>query len=243
MNLIVDIGNTMVKAFVTKDGEEVLTTSSKELTIEQLDDIFRHFPNIKRAIVSSVRKADDKIISYLNRRVPTLLLDQHADIPINVQYKTPNTIGPDRLATAVGANALFPDKELLIVDMGTAITVDYVTPQKEFLGGNISPGLNLRFRALHELTHKLPLEQPQENAPFMGRSTSEAIQAGVQNGIRYEISGYISDFLSRNAEGTVIFTGGDAKFFARTIKYPIFVIRNLAMTGLHTILEYNATKV
>lgn len=241
MNLLVDIGNTMAKVSVVQKehGEEIVAISTQQLTKEQLEDIFRHFPSIDHVIFSSVRK-EDETLNFLKARVSTIQLTGQTPIPLKVNYKTPETIGADRLATAVGANYLFANTDVLIIDLGTAITVDYVSAGGELLGGNISPGMELRFKALHQLTAKLPLERAQSDTPFIGTTTAEAIRAGVQYGIAHELSGYIADFLGRHPDGIVAFTGGDANFFAKTIKYPIFVIRNLATTGLHRILKYNA---
>lgn len=241
MNLIVDVGNTRIKYSVFSNGEEVYaTTSTQESSINQIDNIFSAYPKITHGIVSSVRSDTQKLLQHLNTIIPAIEFDHNTPIPIKIGYKTPHTLGTDRLAVAIGANSLFPDSPLLVIDMGTAITIDYVSLEGEFMGGNISPGMNLRFNALHQLTHKLPLEQPQEETPAIGTTTTEAIRGGVQEGIKHELSGYIQDFINKNQDGKIILTGGDAFFFAKIIKYPIFVVCNLAMIGLHTTLEHNA---
>lgn len=241
MNLVVDVGNTRIKYSVFSNGEEVYaTTSTHEDSAKVADQLFSGYPKLQKAIVSSVRRDTAALVNHLNSKISTIEFNHSTPIPIKICYKTPDTLGSDRVAGAVGANKIFPHKELLVIDMGTAITIDYVSSKGEFLGGNIAPGMSLRFNSLHQLTHKLPLEQPQEDTSAMGKTTTEAIRGGVQEGIKHEISGYIQDFLNKNRTGKVILTGGDAFFFAKTIKYPIFVVCNLAMIGLHTILEHNA---
>ncbi len=241
MNLIVDVGNTRIKYSVFDSGEEVYSTTAKHnYAISEVNTILAAYPKIQQAIVSSVRTDTQELLQYLCAIMPTIELNHSTPIPLKVSYNTPETLGADRIAAAIGANNLFPNHELLVIDMGTAITIDYVSSRGEFLGGNIAPGMSLRFSSLHQLTHKLPLEEPQEGTPAIGKTTAQAIRAGVQEGIKHEISGYIHDFLNNNRNGKVILTGGDAFFFAKTIKYPIFVVCNLAIIGLHTILEHNA---
>lgn len=241
MNLIVDVGNTRNKYSIFSNGEEIYSTISlHDSSIVEIDKLFSTYPTIQKAIASSVRRDTTELVKYLSAKVPTIDFDHGTPIPIKIYYKTPGTLGTDRIAVMVGARELFPNRELLVIDMGTAITIDYASSEGEFLGGNISPGMTVRFRSLHEQFHKLPLESPQEDTPRIGQTTTEAIRGGVQEGIKNELSGYIQNFISVNPTGQVILTGGDAIFFAKTIKYPIFVACNLAMIGLHTILEYNA---
>ena len=241
MNLIVDVGNTRIKYSVFSNGEEVhAAASTHDAAITVTNELLSTYPKLQKAIVSSVRKDTTELVKYLNSKMYTIEFDHSTPIPIKIRYKTPHTLGPDRIAAAAGANKLISNKELLVIDMGTAITIDYVNARGEFIGGNIAPGMSVRFKSLHEQFHKLPLEIPQEDTPSIGQSTTEAIRGGVQEGIKHELSGYIHNFTSNNPAGQIILTGGDAIFFAKTIKYPIFVVCNLAMIGLHTILEYNA---
>ena len=149
-------------------------------------------------------------------------------------------MGPDRLAAAVGAATLYPNSDVLIVDFGTAITCDLVSAEGEFLGGNISPGATLRFRALHQFTHRLPQCELIDREIFMGRDTVSAIEGGVVNGIVYEVEGYIRDLEKRYPSLRIIFTGGDSNFFAKRVKKTIFATYDLVAYGLNRILEYNA---
>ncbi len=147
----------------------------------------------------------------------------------------------DRLAAAVGATTLYPGRDLLIVDMGTAITIDLVEGGV-YRGGNISPGMNMRFRALHDYTARLPLESATDEIMTLGNTTSTAVGQGVMQGIVNEIEGYIESFSKKNREISTIFTGGDAKRFVKRIKNAIFADCELVVCGLNRILDYNANK-
>ena len=135
---------------------------------------------------------------------------------------------------------MFPSTNNLIFDFGTAITIDFINANNQYLGGNISPGLNTRFKALHHYTGKLPLIEKNEHFEMTGKTTEEAIISGVQKGIVYEIEGYIREMQSSFANLNVIFTGGDAFFFEKKVKNSIFVEPMLVFFGLNRILEYNA---
>ena len=167
-----------------------------------------------------------------------LEMTQRTAVPIGNAYLTPETLGVDRLAAAVGAVSQVGDN-CLIVDFGSAITID-VVEGGVFRGGNISPGVEMRLRALHDYTKRLPKCEPTDENLELGRTTVEAIQQGVMTGITYEIEGYISYFYARNVKLSLIFTGGDAKFFVKRIKNAIFAKYDLVICGLNRILEYNA---
>jgi len=139
----------------------------------------------------------------------------------------------------VGAHNLFPDSNILVIDAGTAITYDLLTAEGTYLGGNISPGIEMRFKALNQFTGKLPkIEKADQNILF-GKTTEQAIRAGVQNGVVYEIEGTINSFKDFYKNLKVIITGGDAEFFEKKLKNSFFVSPNLTNLGLNRILEYN----
>jgi type III pantothenate kinase len=163
-------------------------------------------------------------------------------MPVVSLYKTPETLGLDRLAAAIGAHGLFPDEDLLVIDAGTAITFDLIERNGTFAGGNISPGLRIRFRALHEFTKKLPLIEASDDFQVIGQSTEEAIRAGVINGMVFEIDGTIDLIRKKIPEIRPVLTGGDAHFFERRLKNPIFVKFEVTLIGLNRILEYNVEK-
>ena len=198
-------------------------------------------PQLNQAILSSVKPVDDEILQFLSESFDLFIeLDHETELPIKNLYETPETLGKDRIAAAVGANEFFPNQNLLIIDAGTAITYDLVSEKNEFIGGNISPGLQMRFKALNQFTGKLPLVSYFDEFQNIGRNTTEAIRAGVQNGILYEIAQTIELFNKNYQNLQIVMTGGDSIFFDKKLNYTIFVHFNITLIGLNRILEYNA---
>lgn len=226
------------------DGDEIVDVSSAEsATCDVIDDLLTRYDCVDKAIVSSTRGRADDVVEHLRTRVATVVnFEASTPVPIKNDYATPETLGRDRLAAAVGAVTKWGGRDVLIVDFGTAITVDWVTADGIYRGGCISPGVMMRFRALHQYTASLPLCYPVEAEELFGRSTQSAIQQGVMNGVRYEIEGYIGRFSEKNGKMLIIFTGGDAKYFVKRIKNTIFADCNLVFCGLNRILEYNASE-
>jgi len=180
-------------------------------------------------------------MEFLRNNVPFLIdLSHTTPLPFKNLYHNPEWLGKDRIAAAAGAYAAYPDTHVLIIDMGTAITLDILTSKGEYIGGNISPGLMMRFRALHAFTSHLPMLEKDEFSADPGTDTRSAIVSGVQKGILYEIKGYIEHFSLLYPDLKAILTGGDADFFADKLKKPIFVVPNLVLSGLNFILDYNA---
>ena len=157
VNLVIDIGNSSVKTGCFREGERVSTTVEKDFTVEAADGLIRRF-GVKKCMISSVRDADEPLLEFLRTHIPCLIdLSHHTPLPFRNLYRTPEHLGKDRIAAAAGAFAAFPGTHALIIDMGTAITIDILTAGGDYLGGNISPGLAMRFRALHAFTSRLPL--------------------------------------------------------------------------------------
>lgn len=242
MNLIVDIGNTRTKVAVVEQGEVVrsfIFGSAAEVDVEA---IVEAFPALERAIVASSGEGEAELAERLQKaRIATLRLDYRTPLPIGNEYLTPQTLGVDRIAAAVGACQMYGCRSCLIVDFGTAITID-VVEDGIFKGGNISPGASTRLRALNDYTSRLPLCEPTDEVLSYGRTTREAIEQGVMQGITHEIKGYVDSFLLKNEEKSIIFTGGEAKYFANRIKNAIFAKCDLVVCGLNSILEYNASE-
>ena len=242
MNLVVDIGNTLVKLAVFDRGEIVFQRCVERLHPSMLEELFAAWP-VRRAVVASTRGEVDEVADLLRPRVEYLLeFSSQTAVPIGNAYLTPETLGRDRLAAAVGATVLYPGRNVLIVDFGTAVTIDLVTADATFRGGCISPGMKTRFRALHDYTAKLPLCAATESEELAGLTTRQAIELGVMNGIAFEIEGYAARMRSQIEDLCVIFTGGDANFFVKRIKNTIFANCNLVFCGLNRILEYNASE-
>lgn len=263
MNLLVDIGNTLVKCAVTDRGAVIAEERAERLTADLLDRVLTG-RSVGRAIVCSTRGAVPEALEAVRARVGVCLeFTQRTPVPIGNAYRSPETLGLDRLAAAVGAAALCPGRNVLIVDAGTALTVDLVTADGIFCGGCISPGLRMRLQALHEHTAALPLCEPSEagfgtaDAPgsveiaasaasavdeavgLLGGTTEEALVRGAMQSVAFEIEGYANRFREKFADLCIIFTGGDAHFFVKRIKNTIFANRNPVLCGLDRILEYN----
>lgn len=240
MNLIIEQGNTSTKVAVySSEGRMQTSCIYKELTYSALESFFEKY-DLRHGIMSTVIQPDCKLLSSLeNTLLYFIFLDGNVPVPIKVQYQTPDTLGRDRLAAVVGAHYLRPEENILVIDAGTAITYELLEASGIYRGGNISPGMTTRFRALNHFTGKLPLIQEEENIPKIGYSTKTAIQAGVVNGIIYEMDGYIDDLRREYTDLLVFLTGGHSFYFERRLKNSIFADINLVLTGLNRILEYN----
>ncbi|MDR0954067.1 MAG: type III pantothenate kinase [Rikenellaceae bacterium] len=241
MNLAIDIGNSMSKAAVIDSGQVVDIYKAETFTPDNLNQLFRLYPGLTQGILISTRGDEEAWVPLLEKRLKRLVrFDENTPVPIRNGYATPKTLGRDRLAAAVGAAALHPGRASLVVDFGTAITIDLVSADGEFRGGNISPGASARFRALHEFTGRLPLGSLVEETELLATSSLSAIQSGVIGGIVFEIEGYIAKLSQEIDDFRIIFTGGDGNFFAKRLNYPIFASQDLVLFGLNKILEYNA---
>ncbi|MDR2231774.1 MAG: type III pantothenate kinase [Tannerella sp.] len=239
MNLIIEQGNSAVKIAVYDRHAMVFSSVHDDVEETDLMQLFKKYP-LRRGIISSVVGIDNKSISFLNQRLEHfIILDEHVRLPIEIRYTTPHTLGRDRIAVAVGANYLQPDRDILVIDAGTAITYEVIVTPGIYLGGNISPGMTTRFKALNRFTEQLPLVSRQDDVPLIGTSTESAILAGVVNGIVYEMDGYIDTLRSKYPGLYVFLTGGHSIYFEKRLKNTIFAAINLVLTGLNRILEYN----
>lgn len=240
MNLVVDSGNTSTKVAVMDGETTVREWRFDRFTQGDADAIIAGYSPSK-AVVASTGGDGERICAMLDGRVGFLLrMSPLTPVPIGIDYDTPETLGTDRIAAAVGAVEVYGAGDMLIVDMGTAITFDFVEGGV-FRGGNISLGVGSRFRALHDYTAHLPHCGITGIDGSLGRSTSTAIEQGVMRSVLYEIMGYADEFLQKNPQIRIIFCGGDAKCFVNRIKNAIFANYNMMYIGLNRILEYNAT--
>jgi type III pantothenate kinase len=239
LKLIIDIGNTRVKAAIF-DGDELIYSTSFKFEIHLLDsDIFNQF-KIEKCILSSVLMDNGLPIHELNKKFPTLFFTSETKTPVTNLYKSAATLGSDRLAAVIGAAFLFPDKDILVIDAGTCIKYNFINRKKEFIGGAISPGLDMRLEALNEFTSKLPLLSANEGFnKIIGENTNESILSGVMNGALAEANGFIDQYKSMFPDLTIVVTGGNINFFANQLKKPIFANPNLILIGLNKILDYN----
>jgi len=236
-NLIIDIGNTALKAAFA-DGVDLGQTHRYQG--ENVLEFIKELTLVKKPyvmIVSSVRLFDEGFYKSLESDCEKLIiLNEKTKLPIENKYSTSSTLGPDRLASAVAAADLFPGRNCLIFDFGTALTIDFLSEKGEFLGGNISLGLRTRFKALNHYTQQLPLLEIPVDVNLLGSTTNEAIESGVVLGLIFEVEGYLSRF----PDHIYIFTGGDAIYFAEKLKSSIFVVYNLVLMGLARIADYHA---
>jgi len=196
---------------------------------------------IKNAIISKTGQNDEVEYRLKEKKINTLVLSHELKLPIEILYKTPQTLGADRIAGSVAASALFEGKNVLKVDFGTCITYDFVNNKQQYLGGAISPGLIMRFKALHNYTAKLPLVDPMQflHYDLTGTDTTTSILSGVVNGIKEEVTGIIKEYEQRFGNLQVVATGGDAGFFVTLLKSEIFARPYLVLEGLNRILNYN----
>ena len=240
MNLILDIGNTLQKIAVFDSDESVYSQSFKKITKEILASFFEQFP-VKKSILSSVADVDVQIVDFLQNNTKMIRFSYETKLPITILYKNPETLGLDRIANAVGAAALFANKNILSIQAGTCLVLDFVNENGEYLGGSISPGLKMRFEALHEKTKQLPLLKDLDDCiNLMGTDTNSSIKCGVINGIKYEIEGYIKDYNAKYENLTILLTGGNANYLQKLIKNTIFAAPNVVMKGLNEIIKCNA---
>lgn len=240
MNLTIDIGNSTTKYAIFDNFQIIQSGIIESMQKKFLVKLFNEF-SITSIIVSSVGELlSAEIVEIIELNSVKLIdFDQNTRLPFMNLYKTPETIGKDRLAAIAGALYHYPQENVLVIDAGTAITYDILTDKQEFLGGNISLGIKMRFKALNFYTKRLPLIEHKDAFEFIGANTSEAIASGVLNGILYEVDGMIDSCNERFKSMRTVFTGGDTYFFDSNLKNRIFAHPNLVLEGLNYILEYN----
>ncbi len=236
-NLTIDQGNSSAKVAVWDGADIIFDASFKQFEGKNITDIMAQFPLIDKAIYCSVADEGNEIIKFLNElNVKTLVLDHSTSLPISNNYKTPQSLGRDRIAAAVGAWSYHKNKDILVIDLGTAITYDVVNAKGCYIGGNIAPGITMRVEALHKYTSRLPLVDPNGDCPMWGEDTTTAIRSGVLNGIVGEIYHYKKQ-LSQSP--IVILTGGNATLIESMLDFTPEIDHHLVTRGLNCILIYN----
>jgi type III pantothenate kinase len=239
LKLIADVGNTLMKLAVF-DGKLMV---AHEVFPNSAMEQFRGFTEAQGPfdgiILSSVIREPEEMTAWLSRSGPLLILDAQTPVPIRNSYQTPETLGKDRLAAAVGAWSLFPGRNILSIDAGTCITFDFVSRSGEYLGGAISPGIRMRFQAMHTFTGKLPLIEPEDFTGPVGRSTRESLLSGVIHGVTEEIRGVIALYRQEFGDLEIILTGGDHEFLHNKLKINIFAAPYLVLLGLNEILDHH----
>jgi len=240
MNLIVDVGNTFVKfavfekkALVYKERFELSKFNKKYKALR------KDFESIEHCIISSVGRLTDEQIDVIDHELDVLTLSYETILPFKNLYQTPKTLGVDRMALASASINQYPNQNVLIIDAGTCITYDFVSNKNEYLGGAISPGIRLRYEALHNLTANLPFLEKNQPKTIIGNTTESSIHSGVITGTLKEIDGVIDEYRENHQDLTVILTGGDANFLSNQLKNSIFANSNFLLEGLNFILDYN----
>ncbi len=237
MKLIIDIGNTAVKAALFEAKQLITSTVFNDCTLQNIL-VFIGKQTISETIISSVKLVDSdlkQIIQYFDAH----LLNESTLLPITIDYETPSTLGKDRIAALVGASFLFPNQDILVLDSGTCLTIDFINKRKIYKGGRISLGIAMRYKALNQFTSNLPLCEFSDSSMIMGYDTSSSIISGVQQGILAEVREIINIYKMENKDTIIIVTGGDCFFFETELKSSIFAYPFLIMEGLNEILDYN----
>ncbi|MCX6167417.1 MAG: type III pantothenate kinase [Sphingobacteriales bacterium] len=242
-HLVIDIGNSSQKIAVFEQRNLLHTEITTSLNSQKLAQILAQYP-CTHSIICSVNQEIAALEQYLEQQTKYIRFSVGTPNPIHNQYQSPETLGLDRLAAMMAVYALFPKQNTLVIDAGTCITYDMLDAQGNYLGGSISPGIQLRFRALHEFTGRLPFVSFSP-APIdlVGIDTPTSLQSGVVNGVTAEVEGIITQYQQKHAQLNVVFCGGDANFFDNRLKNSIFAsnsscIPHLVLIGLNEIIHH-----
>ncbi len=236
--LCLDFGNTRLKAALFDD--DVLTEEISLLNddVSTLETIINNYQP-QKSILSSVINHNENIEHLLNVRTQFHKLSHQTKINFTTPVGKPETIGADRLALCAAAVHFYPHKNNLVVGLGSCITYNFINQNHEFLGGSISPGMEMRFKALHTFTAKLPIVNKDWNFPLLGFDTKTNIQSGILAGMGFEIQGFIQAYEEKYGNFNVVLTGGDSAYFARRLKNKIFADANFLFKGLYALSEIN----
>tara|TARA_B100000927_G_C16414734_1_gene448798 strand:- start:373 stop:1080 length:708 start_codon:yes stop_codon:yes gene_type:complete len=230
IKLVIDQGNTNTKIALFKKSKII-----KKAILNNEADIVSWEKEAFSTIISLVED-QSSLLSFFKKKV--LKLDHETKIPIINNYKTPKTLGTDRLAAVVGATKLFPNNNILVIDAGTCITFDLLK-NNVYFGGSITSGINMRYNSLKNNTFNLPIVNEISKVELVGDSTNNSIKSGVLNGLLCEIDGMIADYKHKYSDLKVVITGGDCMFFDKGLKNSIFVDQDLVLKGLNEILDFN----
>jgi len=242
MELIIDLGNTNKKLALFQNGKLAELHLLPEITIKFIREFIKQHPGIEHCILSSVINHPASFTRFLDKQFNFIELDEITPLPLKNLYRQPKMLGKDRLAAAVAGASIFPGKNVLVINMGSCITYDFINDRSEYLGGAISPGMEMRFRALNTFTGKLPLVTHKEIWELIGTDTENSVLSGVLNGITHEIEGTVARYRKNYPGLKVILSGGDLIYFNKRLKISIFAVPNVVLQGLYQILAFNVTK-
>ncbi|MEO8239587.1 MAG: type III pantothenate kinase [Flavobacterium sp.] len=239
MVLTIDVGNTRIKAAVF-EGSTVLESFvfEKNELEKKIENILKKFQNCSDLVVASVGNVEKQSFLAFENQLNVHFLTHEDVFPFINKYATPKTLGIDRMVLASGATLQFPKQNRLVIDAGTCITYDFIDEFDNYLGGAISPGLRLRYEALHNYTARLPLLTLKTPESYIGNTTTEAIHSGVVNGFVYEIDGFIDEYRANFSNFIIILTGGDTDFLAKRLKNTIFANSNFLLESLNQTFQY-----
>jgi type III pantothenate kinase len=240
MLLVIDVGNTQIKAAVFEQNtlleNEIIAYDDWQIALKK---VVKKFSEITVLVVASVGKLDKNDFLTLDSKLKVYFITRENKFPFHNLYASPTTLGIDRMILASGAVLQFPKKNRLVIDAGTCITYDFIDSNDNYLGGAISPGIRLRYESLHNYTAKLPLLKKENPIEIVGNSTTQSIHSGVINGVSFEIEGFINAVLNKNDNFIIILTGGDAVFLAERLKNTIFANPNFLLESLNQTFQYN----
>ncbi len=240
MNLVIDVGNTLLKlAVFNNEVPELKKKCLHEDFLDALTEVSEQFPDITHCMVSSVGRLTAQHLQELQQQFSVFELSHTTKLPFKNLYGTPETLGVDRIALASAAAKQYPVRNVLVIDAGSCITYDFLSEKNEYLGGAISPGIAMRYNAMHTFTEKLPLLDADTPKKLVGDTTATSMHSGVVFGVLFEINGFIDAYSEKYADLTVILTGGDAHFLRDSLKNDIFANSNFLLEGLNYILELN----
>ena len=240
MNLIIDIGNSATKLAVFQLDKiiEVRTITTKEVVLE-VENLLEQFSDIQQGLLSTVKTMNNLEMERLQKLLPLKILEASFQLPFRNCYDTPLTLGVDRLALMAAAVKRYPNKNVLVIDAGSCMTYDFMDANQNYLGGAISPGVEMRYKSLEAFTSNLPLLKTTTPNHYIGNSTEASIHSGVINGVLQEIEGSIKQYQNKYSDLTVILTGGDSDFLCKQFKISIFAHSNFLLEGINFLLEFN----
>lgn len=237
--LVLDQGNSRMKITIFDACKKlVFTEAHTGNLIEILTNIVGKYQPVA-TIFSASGKVTPKLLAFLKTLPHFVFLTAETTLPISIDYKTPETLGVDRIANVCAASCVFPNKPTLVVDFGTCITYNFIDAKNQFLGGAIAPGVAMRAKAMNTFTENLPLVAFHTIHSFIGNDTESCLNVGVMEGVRHELEGFINQYKTNYPNLTIIFTGGDHSYFVNTIECAIFADLNLTAIGLNEILQHN----
>jgi type III pantothenate kinase len=238
MNLVLDFGNTRIKAGIFNKNELLsahIFNNAQDLTTFLKTDL-----SINNCLIASVTSQNEDVLNYLSFNIPVILFSSTTPLPLKNLYKSASTLGSDRLAASIGSFYFFPNQAVLTIDAGTCIKYNFVTEQNEYVGGSISPGISMRLKAMHDYTHALPLIEPDTTYDLLiGDNTKNSLLSGALIGTAAEVDNMIERYLTKYPNMQVVITGGDSDYLCKQLKNRFFANQNILLYGLNSILNFN----